>query len=691
MHRTNLLARALALVALGLFTACPGGNGTLDISALPTRINNTGQTTTLSVTVIDAAGKPGTGTVSLATTAGAFENGLKATTVTLDASGGANQRFNCIASLDAACTGTVTITADYGGKLTGQTTVTVRPPTADGGTTADAGNNNGGTDAGTDAGTIPVSGTPVTMIWMQTQCNTADCTVMGIKGSGFNELASIIFKVADGVGNPVSGATVTFTLNRPPAGTVLLGSASGGTLVTGTTNQQGLVVARVNSGGVIGSFSVHASVPGANNTQIEVDSPTLGVRGAKPANQGFTLQCLPVNIPAYISPAPPRAISVDCSVKVVDRYNNPVGSGIPVNFKTEAGSIPNSINTVAYDPTASNANEGTAVITFSTQGTFPPRDVEPLAAIADQFPFPRNAEPRYTPPTSTLVRNPRDGLVTVVAYVAGEEFFDDNNANGTYDLGETFIDQGEPFVDSNDSNAWDVGEVYIDTNNDGSYTATNGRWDATATIWTEARLLYTGAPAQILQPFMEAIYPGLPQSEWPQFFPNVAAENPQYHVPCGSPAPGGIPAGATSAVQAFFPDFQGNRVAGQGSSLSSAVATTPGRIVNSNANILDAYGFGIQRRLVHAAFIPPPAGPGNPNNLPAEPNPPEDACTSATRACKWKTLFYEWQNGYVDRIVFAGKASASDSTPCANNSVQTTVTSQGIGVVQGSRQFGTPP
>jgi hypothetical protein len=309
-------------------------------------------------------------------------------------------------------------------------------------------------------------------------------------------------------------------------------------------------------------------------------------------------------------------------------------------------------------------------------------DVDPFPAVA-QFPFARDAEPRYTPTgaSASVVRNPRDGLVTIIAYVAGEEFFDDNNANGTYDVGERFIDQGEPFVDANDNNQWDPSEVFIDTDNNGTYTPPNGKWDVNATIWTEARLLYTGTPAVINQPLDQALFPNLQASEWPQSFPNVAAVEPQFFVAC----PSGLPAGRGTALDAYFPDFQGNRVSAANTNLAAALVTSPGAVTNSNTSLLDAYGFGIQRRLVHAAFLPP-AG----STVPAEPNPPEDDCTAATPACKWKVLFYNWDNGFTDRINIVAKASASDTAPCASNALRSTVTVLGNGLIKTSKSFGTP-
>jgi hypothetical protein len=104
--------------------------------------------------------------------------------------------------------------------------------------------------------------------------------------------------------------------------------------------------------------------------------------------------------------------------------------------------------------------------------------------------------------------NPRDGYVTVIAWVKGEEGFVDLNHNGKYDPGEPFVDLGEPFVDINDNGVYDgpgspalagtpyanTGEWFLDVNGDGKYTGPNGKWDSDTVLWTQTRVVYTGLP-----------------------------------------------------------------------------------------------------------------------------------------------------------------------------------------------------
>jgi hypothetical protein len=113
---------------------------------------------------------------------------------------------------------------------------------------------------------------------------------------------------------------------------------------------------------------------------------------------------------------------------------------------------------------------------------------------ADQDPFPGEKSVKVDFGCGMRTANPRDGMVTVIAYVPGEEGFADVNRNGKYDDGEPFVDMGEPFVDANDNGVRDSNEWFADVNGDGAYTPANGVWDADTIIWTETRVLYTGLP-----------------------------------------------------------------------------------------------------------------------------------------------------------------------------------------------------
>jgi hypothetical protein len=379
---------------------------------------------------------------------------------------------------------------------------------------------------------------------------------------------------------------------------------------------------------VIGALTVKATViPG----QIETQSPNIGVRGAKASNHGFVLDCSPHNLAAFATDTPPLELAANCKVTLVDRFNNPVGTGTSVNFLSEAGTIPSTVNTVAYTPGAPNPNEGTATLPFSTRGQWQLiEDTDPLPALPSQWPDPRFAEPSIA--AGGRIRNPRDSLVTLIAYTRGEEYFDDNNNNGVWDPGERFIDQGEPFVDKNDNGSWDPGEEYFDANGNGRYDGPNGLYDSSTTIWTEFRILYSGRPVADL---------------------SHVSLNPN---PFTAPCPSGVGRGSTLWVDARFADSNLNRVQAAGTVFGVTHVATKGSVVIL-PSILDGYGFGMDRLLVNAS-----TGPQF-----------EQACTATTAICKWKLVFYDWGSGLVNPVQIQG-APPSDTTACQNDQVTVSAT-----------------
>ncbi|MFZ5442977.1 MAG: Ig-like domain-containing protein [Myxococcota bacterium] len=437
------------------------------------------------------------------------------------------------------------------------------------------------------SGTAPVEILNIgTITYTSMTCAGSPCTLMGIRSSGYQTQAALRFTVRDAraMPQPVPGVRVTFTLNNAPTGTQVTTS--------GVTDSQGNVDAVVTSGDSIGSFTVTATVyPG-----IAVTSPTVGVRGAKPASRGFQFQCARVNLAAYVAPTPPLSISDVCSFILVDRNSNPVGTGTTVQFLAEAGSIPNSAAAAAYNPTMS-ANEGRGSVTFSTNGAFPAADVSPFAALPSQFPFPRIDERQRM--DGSLIRNPRDGLVTIVAYTDGEEWFTDSNSNGVRDANEQFIDQGEPLVDVNDDDVWNPGENYIDVDGNGAWTGPNGQWDSSTKIWTKTFVLYTGV--------------GSISSLVPSGF--------------------ALNTGGMTSIDVFMGDLNLNRLeAGTVASVSRTGSMAGmASLANTSGLALDDYGFQVEpRRLTNAS------GTGD--------------CLPAETVCVYRTAFGTWSNLFVGTI-----------------------------------------
>src|SRR5262249_9596944 len=84
------------------------------------------------------------------------------------------------------------------------------------------------------------------------RCGGLSCTIMGLRGSGFNEQATVTFKVVDSSNSPAAGVPVSFSLTTPPAGVTVT--------PTGTTDNNGFVSTNISVGTSIGVFTVVAIV-----------------------------------------------------------------------------------------------------------------------------------------------------------------------------------------------------------------------------------------------------------------------------------------------------------------------------------------------------------------------------------------------------------------------------------------------
>jgi hypothetical protein len=328
-------------------------------------------------------------------------------------------------------------------------------------------------------------------------------SVMGVRTSGFQEQNQLTVEVVDAEQRPYpDGLEVTFE-HRPLGGSALsdplpIGSttcaASPCVQSSVVLGSGGLASVRLYSGTVAGIVRVSASAA-AGGFARQFELPTIPIVGAKPNAGHFALVCGPQNVPA-LADTTCHVSLVDapftCVALLKDRYNNLLGRATDVTFMSEAGAAGPPGTTPEYDPAKGaelQGDLGSALGIIETLGGKLPKDVSPvglepsIAAGADAC--------------GVSVRNPRDGLVTVIAWTPGEESFFDTNGNGVYDLGEPFIDLPEPFVDYNDNDVRDADEPFIDADGNGTFTVANGVWDSNTSIWTRTVVVYTGAPAYL--------------------------------------------------------------------------------------------------------------------------------------------------------------------------------------------------
>jgi hypothetical protein len=288
---------------------------------------------------------------------------------------------------------------------------------------------------------------------------------LGVKGSGKNESSLITFQVKDTESNPFpAGALVEFTLSSAPG--VTLDSPND------RTDNLGIVEATLNSGQVATTVTVTATAHVGTET-LQAVSPPIAVVGAKPNARYITFSCERYTVGGFVL----DFVETECTISLADRFSNKIGFATNVIFRTEAGAITSSAMT-----SEAASNMGMASVTIRTQDPRP-KNVQPLTL-----------EPRFVD-GNNVTHNPRDGVVTILAATTGEEEFDDENGSGDYDVGEFFVDKGEPYVDMDDDGMRDPDEPFIDANDNLQYDGPNGAWDSDTLIWDVAYMLWTGEAA----------------------------------------------------------------------------------------------------------------------------------------------------------------------------------------------------
>jgi len=247
-------------------------------------------------------------------------------------------------------------------------------------------------------------------------------------GSSLEERSQVVFEVRDGSGNPVAGQEVTFELSRAPGG-VQLSDANA------ITDANGQVAATVISGTVATPVRVIATTErspadGIANL-ISVISDSLTISSGIVTQGRFALSADVLNPAAA---AVVDGTSVNLTVSAFDRFGNAVPNGTAVSFTSECGGV---VNT----------------------GGLPVGSCEIIDGGC-------NVEWRAQPAAPTTCS---DNRVTIMAHALGEEAFVDGNADGYYNLGESFTDNSEAFRDDDESAAYEIGELFIDLDEDGVF------------------------------------------------------------------------------------------------------------------------------------------------------------------------------------------------------------------------------
>ncbi len=160
---------------------------------------------------------------------------------------------------------------------------------------------------------------------------------IGIKGSGSQEAANLVFEVQDANGKPVDPAhavTLFFSIGSSPGSGEYIFPASV------KTNSYGQATVTVNSGTKAGVVQVIATTT-VNGTQLRSIPVAMAVYGGLPDPAHFIVACDKLNYP-YLGIV---GQEIQFSAYVGDKYSNPVRPGTTVYFETTSGIIAGSAQT----------------------------------------------------------------------------------------------------------------------------------------------------------------------------------------------------------------------------------------------------------------------------------------------------------------------------------------------------------
>ncbi|WP_394174726.1 hypothetical protein [Thalassotalea litorea] len=356
-----------------------------------------GGTTVVSVDIVDADGVPYTLPVDVQFTSNCVNNGLATMTSPVTTSNGkASSTY-----LAKGCVNDdpITVSANAGGvNLVASATVNV---------------------LAADAGSLEfVSATPENI---------------SLQGVGGQESSTVIFRVLDTNGNPVSNSRINFSLNTDVGGITL-------DPIFATTNGSGEVQTVVNSGSVATTVRVTASIDGSTPS-ISSQSSLLVVSTGIPDQDSFSLSADILNPEGWTI----DGTEVMVTARLADAFNNPVPDGTAVSFTAEGGSIQPSCVTV----------DGKCSVVW-----------------VSQYPRPEGLElsEKGGIPSLTPYEQKYGGRATIVATAIGEESFPDANGNGRFDDSEVTAFMGTDVSGA----AYDLDEAFVDHNEDGVYNPQQG-------------------------------------------------------------------------------------------------------------------------------------------------------------------------------------------------------------------------
>lgn len=372
-----------------------------------------GGSTTVSASLQNSDGTPYTQSATITFTSVCYQNGLATFTE------------------NGTATNTVTTT-------TGQANITYVASGCSGSDTITATTTVGGVQL-TAVGTVTVASASVGAI----QFVSATPPTISLQGSGGPSTSTVVFKVTDSSGGPVPKAKVSFSLNTAVGGITL-------SPATATSGNDGQAQTVVQAGTQHTTVRVTASVKTASGQIISTQSPGIVISTGTPTENNFSLALTTRNVEGFDVDGTTDTVTV----RLADRFNNPVPDGTAVSFTTNGGQIQPSCTTVG----------GSCSVTWTSANPRPPGG--PLSVL---------------------------GHAEILAYATGEESFTDVNGDGVFDgpdlfskytsgAGDNFFgppgqdDIGEVYLDQNESGSYVKGDFFFDFNKDGIRNPPDGKY-----------------------------------------------------------------------------------------------------------------------------------------------------------------------------------------------------------------------
>jgi len=255
---------------------------------------------------------------------------------------------------------------------------------------------------------------------------SATPTNISLPGTGGTITSTVVFKVLNSLGLPLGVPQVDFSLSTTAGGITINPPSAPSDALTG------LVSTMVTAGTIPTPVRVSATI---HLTPLTSTSNQLVISTGIPTQNNTSLAATVLNMEGW---------NVDGVLSVVtarlsDRFQNPVPNGTAVSFTASGGQIDPSCTTTA----------GACSVNFHS--------AEHRPRLSDPNPKPY-----------------KTGRVVILAYALGEESFNDSNANGIYDLSETFTDMPDPWLDVNEDGTYDQNEPFTDTYLNGFYAPADG-------------------------------------------------------------------------------------------------------------------------------------------------------------------------------------------------------------------------